>query len=253
MTARPAPFDHAAADAVKGAQAVWTRAADGTRLRVGQLAPGDRGTVLLLQGRTEYLEKYGRTARALAAGGLATVSVDFRGQGLSERSLPDPLLGHVRAFGDYQQDVAALASYAERAGLARPWFLLAHSMGGAIGLRAVLEGLPVIAAAFSAPMWGIAMPAPLRPLAWGLGWLARRGGCHRLRTPMTTRESYVRSATPQDNALTSDPEMLAYMARQLEAVPGVELGGPTLTWLYEALAECAALSRKPAPDASSPV
>ena len=39
--------------------------------------------------------------------------------------------------------------------LPRPWRLLAHSMGGTIGLRALTRGVPVAAAVFSAPMWGI--------------------------------------------------------------------------------------------------
>ena len=48
-----------------------------------------RGTVLLLNGRKEYLEKYHETICDLNDRGFAVVSFDWRGQGLSDRLLPD--------------------------------------------------------------------------------------------------------------------------------------------------------------------
>ena len=77
---------------------------------------------------------------------------------------------------DYQRDVAAVMALARAEALARPPFhLVSHSMGGAIGLRALHDGLPVRAAVFSAPMWGIRMHPALRPLAWALATLLRAG------------------------------------------------------------------------------
>ena len=37
------------------------------------------------------------------------------------------------------------------------------------------------------------------------------------------------------------------MRRQLLAQPELQLGGPSMHWLYEALAECRALARRPSP------
>ena len=119
----------------------WLRSADGLALRGvawGEGAP--RGVVLLLQGRTEYAEKYARVAADLGAAGWATATLDWRGQGLSERLWPDRALGHVRRFADYQWDVDALAGWAGRLAPGAPRVLLAHSMGGAVGLRARTGG-----------------------------------------------------------------------------------------------------------------
>jgi len=247
VTPATAPFDHASALAPAGARAFWLRAADGVRLRVGHLGQGEAGTVLLIPGRTEYLEKYGEAAGEFAAYGFGTLTLDYRGQGLADRPLPDRRVGHVADFADYQKDVAALVAFAEARALPRPWFLLSHSLGGAIAYRALLEGLAVRAAVFSSPMWGIRMNPLLPPVAWGLGWLADRAGWDDWVVPGMGRETYVRTAPPDDNLLTTDPAMLARMRAQLDAVPGLDLGAPSVPWLYRALVECRALQRAAPP------
>jgi lysophospholipase len=248
VTITSAPFDHESAGAGPDAAAFWVRAADGVRLRMGAMARGDKGTILIVPGRTEYLEKYGYIAEDFAAHGYGSVCMDVRGQGLSDRLIKDPVIGHVNRFADYQTDMSALVAFAEAQGFARPWVLLGHSMGGAIGLRAVLNGLDVTAAAFSAPMWGIAMLPILRPVSWSLGWLAHSTALNTWVTPGTSRATYVRDANPADNFLTSDPDMLMRMRRQLDAQPGVDLGGPSVPWLYRALLECVDLRRNANPD-----
>ena len=139
-TPQPAPlFADVGAGPADGA-AYWLTASDGVRIRIGvwQAAPGVdvRGTVLLFCGRTEYVEKYGRTAAELAEAGYHTIAIDWRGQGLADRLTHDPMSGHVHRFTDYQNDVAAMVQAATDLDLPKPWFLLGHSMGGGIGLRA---------------------------------------------------------------------------------------------------------------------
>ena len=239
----PAPFHHATARARPEAHAVWVKAADDVRLRIGLLADGGAGTILMIPGRTEYLEKYGAVAADLASHGYGMVAIDFRGQGLADRALSDPRIGHVARFSDYQQDIAALVDFSTARQLPKPWFLIGHSMGGAIALRAILNGLDVAGAVFSAPMWGIAMAPVLRPVAWGLGWVAHHAALNRWITPGTKAQTYVRICDPADNFLTDDPEQIAAMRAQLDAVPGLDLGGPSVPWLYRALRECADLQR----------
>ena len=65
-------------------------ASDGVRLRGALWRASDpdgscRGLVLLLNGRTEFVEKCALPAAALVARGFAVASVDWRGQGLSPR------------------------------------------------------------------------------------------------------------------------------------------------------------------------
>lgn len=243
MKLTPAPFHHQSAQACAGARAYWAHAADGVRLRVGRLSQGPEGTVLLLPGRTEYLEKYGSAAREFAARGYGLAAIDYRGQGLADRLLDDPAVGHVESFADYQLDTRVLVGFAETLGLPRPWFAIGHSLGGAILLRALSRGLPVKAAVFSAPMWRINMAGILYPISWMLGWIAHATGMDWWVTPGTSRKTYVREADPSDNLLTNDPEMLGYMRGHLEAVDGLDLGGPSVPWLYRAMLECRDLQR----------
>ena len=243
-----APFHAKVACAPGEARSLWRVAGDGTRLRVTLLARGAHGTVLLFPGRTEYAEKYGPLARFLAERGLSVVTIDWRGQGLSARLLPDAGIGHVAAFRDYQGDVATLLEAASALGLPARRHLLAHSMGGAIGLRALMEGLPVASAAFSAPMWGIVMGAGLRPVARALGWASRPFGLAARYAPGTGPASYIDAAPFEGNLLTTDRERYGWMRAQVSAHPALALGGPSLQWLHEALAEEVALARRPSPD-----
>ncbi|KZY46713.1 hydrolase [Roseovarius sp. HI0049] len=236
-------------DGPGGGRAWWAKTADGTRIRLGLWRPeGARGTVFLFPGRTEYIEKYGRAARDLAAHGLATFTIDWRGQGLADRLVDDAMAGHVMHFTDYQHDVRAMLAAAEELDLPRPWHLLGHSMGGCIGLRAAMEGMPVVSCVFSGPMWGIRIADALRPVAWSLSWTSKRLGMGHRYAPGTAGGNYVLTEPFETNKLTRDREMYNYMTRHLNTQPELGLGGPSLHWLHEALMETRALARKPSPD-----
>lgn len=244
-----APFYDDVAEGPANGQAVWARTSDGLRIRVGWWTPeGDaKGTVLIFPGRTEYVEKYGRDATTLTKAGYAVLAIDWRGQGIADRMIPNARIGHVGQFPDYQFDVAAALRVAEEAGLPRPWHLLGHSMGGCIGLRALYEGLPVASAVFSAPMWGIRLAAPTRPAAWALSWGGSRLGLGHLMSPGMKEDPYPLDVEFVENKLTSDEDMFNYMRRQLTSHPDLSLGGPSLHWLNQALGETLQLARRPAP------
>src|SRR5690606_19433508 len=66
---------------------------DGTRIRYARFAAQGRplkGTVLIIPGRNEFIEKYFETIGNLSARGFGTVVFDLRGQGGSDRLLRDP-------------------------------------------------------------------------------------------------------------------------------------------------------------------
>ena len=245
---RYAPLHADVAGGPDAGAAHWIKTTDHAQIRVGHwVSDADRGTVLLFPGRTEYIEKYGRAAADLRQRGYATITVDWRGQGLSDRATPDRATGHVAAFTDFQKDVSAMLTHARDLGLPKPYYLIAHSMGGAIGLRALLEGLPVRAAVFSAPMWGIQMSAVLRPFAWGISTLARRIGLDTRMAPGQETENYLTRIALEENTLTSDPEMFDYMRTQITTYPDLGLGGPSLRWLNESLIDMRRLSRLASP------
>ena len=245
MTTAPLYTD--VADGPPGGQAFWLHAADGVRLRAAIWPGGTQGTVFLLPGRTEYIEKYGRAAGDLAARGFATVSLDWRGQGLADRALPDKMSGHVGNFSEYQKYLDAVLKLAHEQDCPRPYFILAHSMGGCIALRALMRDLPFQAVAFTAPMWGISMAAWMRPMAVAIAttasWIGQKGRY----APGTSSKTYVLEAPFLGNVLTTDADMYAYMQRQAGQHPDLILGGPSMGWLHAALAECRALSLLPAP------
>ncbi len=243
-----APFFADVADGPDGGVAHWLTTGDGLRIRAGYWPQdGAKGTVLLFTGRTEFIEKYGRIAREMAARGYAMAAVDWRGQGLSDRMADDRGLGHVEAFGDYQHDVAAFVDYARAANLPKPFYLIAHSMGGGIGLRALIDGLPFKAAAFSAPMWGIQASLSLRSVMWGVTTLSRRFNLDGNITPGQTSDITLGETPFAENELTNDPEMYAYMQEQVRKYPDLGLGGPSLRWVNEALWETRRLAALPAP------
>jgi lysophospholipase len=249
MDLRPAPLYTDIHPGPEGGAAHWVETSDGKRIRVGHWPrSGARGTVLLFPGRTEYIEKYGQCAAELAERGLATIAIDWRGQGLADRLLPDPRIGHVDIFSDYQKDVAALLRAARQFGLPKPFFLLAHSMGGAIGLRAVMEGLPVQSAAFTGPMWGIRIAPHLRHVAGIMAQVMPRVGRGSRLPPGTTLDSYVLTEPFETNMLTTDAQMYDMMRDQVAAHPEFALGGPSFVWLREALAETRHLAGRPSPN-----
>ena len=245
-----APLYEDVAGGPPGGAARWLTCSDGVRIRIGFWRPEGtaRGTVLLFPGRTEYIEKYGSAAGDLARRGFATLAIDWRGQGLADRLLDDTRVGHVFRFGDYQRDVEAALAAAAQLDLPRPFHLLAHSMGGCIGLRALFEGLPIESCAFSAPMWGIRIPRALLPVAYGAAYIGPLLGLSGRLMPTTKPENYVQTQDFEGNALTTDPEMYAMMRTQLAAYPALGIGGPSLQWMRESLAEVAQIARQPAPE-----
>lgn len=247
-----APLHEEVARGPHGGEAFWVRAEDGVRLRVGVWPPARgtevKGSVLLFPGRSEYVEKYGPTAADLAQAGYATLVIDWRGQGLSERPCKDPMVGHVGDFAEYQRDVRAMVAAAAELDLPGPFHLLAHSMGGCIGLRALHEGLAVERAAFSAPMWGLKLSPLMRPAVGALAATLGLMGLSCLRMPGTSGQTYVLEAKFEDNQLTGDHAMWELMAMQVRAVPELALAGPSVGWVRAALRETAELGRMKAPE-----
>lgn len=228
-------------------RAYWLRAEDGTKLRMALWPVGAKGTVLLLPGRSEYIEKYGRAAAELHARGYASAAIDWRGQGLADRPKPDGMVGHVENFSEYQQDLQAVLAKLKSLEQPGPFYMIAHSMGGCIGLRALIDGLDVKAAAFSAPMWGIRFAPGVQPAARAISKAARMTRQGRRYAPGTGPDTYILTAAFEGNVLTRDPETYRWMQDHLRAHPELALGGPSLHWLDEALRECRTLARLPAP------
>lgn len=235
-------------DVPAGGQAFFSVTADGTKIRSAIWQGGDKGTVLLFPGRTEYIEKYGRMVSKLTARGLNVVVWDWRGQGLSDRPDGRTDRGDVGSFDDYQQDIASVLAIPEVAALAGPRYLFAHSMGGCIGLRALMNGLDVKAAVFSAPMWGLEGPTMAWTVLKAICKFGHTFGLDKNLAPGTKPTFYVQAAEFEGNELTNDADYYAYFRAQLANNPELGLGGPTIHWAVQAVNEMDALKNAPAPE-----
>src|SRR5215467_4744738 len=85
-----------------------------------------RGTVCILPGRTEFIEKYFEVVGELRRRGFAVAVLDWRGQGHSSRQLPDPRKGHVEDFAQYEIDLDTFMQQVVRPHCPQPHFALTH-------------------------------------------------------------------------------------------------------------------------------
>jgi lysophospholipase len=112
------------------------------RLRIARFAADParpaRGVCVLLNGQTEFIEKYFEVIDELCGRGFAVAALDWRGQGGSGRLVPDaPLRVHIDDFAAYDADLSAFMDDVVApmlSGGMRP-IAVAHSMGGHILLN----------------------------------------------------------------------------------------------------------------------
>lgn len=197
-------------------------------------APGpSRGTVVLLQGRAEFIEKYAmEVVGELRDRGFSTYAVDLRGQGLSSRMLPDHDKGHIDDFATYVADLALFLDTVLVPEARVPRLLFSHSTGGNVALRYLAaEGCRHFAAAvFSSPMTGLPKGGLIR-LATGL--LGLIPGADRWYAPSTG--PYDAEKHPfAGNDVTHDERRYDFTRQWFAADPRLTLGGPTIGWLRAA-------------------
>lgn len=220
----------------EGGEAFWLTAQDGARLRVFTWKGGDvsRGTVFLFGGRTEFVEKYFEVVRELRARGFAVVSMDWRGQGLSDHMLAEWRKGHIDDFATFDRDLAQLMEEVAP-GFPKPWTAFAHSMGGQILVRAAHDHAGWFSrVVLSAPMLGLRFPNRFMELAI-------RGLANTLHV-LGRDEAYVPGGsaratdeTPfEENILTHDETRYALLQALVRAEPKLGLGSATVGWLHAA-------------------
>ncbi len=221
--------------------AVGTR--DDCTLRAAKWMPTGRtcrGTVTLLQGRAEFIEKSYETVGDLLARGFAVVAFDWRGQGESDRRVDDPHKGHVARFDDYRLDLLAVAETILVPQMPGPHLCLAHSMGGCIALTGALDGwLPFQRLVTVAPMLSIRMirfPAAASLLARSLHRLGFGARSIPFGKPVS-----IATKPFAGNRLSRDPARYARNAAAARQVGAGAVGDPTIAWLAEAFRAMARL------------
>jgi lysophospholipase len=209
---------------------------DGRSLRYALFAATSRplkGTVVILQGRNECIEKYFETARDIAARGLGVATFDFRGQGASDRLIKDRERGFVDSFDEYVDDLERFFEDIVLADCRAPYYILGHSTGALVAILAAprlvnrvqrmmlcvpllgLKGLPFSSKTVRR------MTALLYNL--GLGSVYISGGPRpKEPTPFAT------------NVLTTDLGRYTRNVQIFQTYRQLGLGGPTAAWIHAA-------------------
>lgn len=204
----------------------------GARLRYGlfrsECSPAV-GTIVLLHGRNECIEKYFETIRDFNAMGLWVATYDLRGQGGSQRLTKSPKKGHVRRFSDYEKDLELFLEKIVLPDARLPFFLVAHSTGALIALSAAPRLTNRISRmALNAPyvaLSGQGVPEGLIRLIAGLfAWTGF--GRLQLGTDQSRRPF-------EGNPLTADTARFSRNMELATTRPDLLVGPPTANWLYQ--------------------
>jgi lysophospholipase len=207
-------------------------------------SPAAKGTVLLAQGRTEYIEKYFETATDLLQAGFDVCTFDWRGQGGSGRALRDPRRGFVDSFDQYVMDLETVLDQVVLPDCRPPYAILAHSTGGLVSLIAA----PLIATriqrmVLSSPLIQFGtVPFGQRAMRCFSGALTLAGMGQ---VYLSGGPDVVVSRGFEDNVLTSDEDRFARNHAFAKNRPDLVIGGPTAAWLYAA---CRAMDMLVDPD-----
>ena len=223
----------------QGAKVGYFTTSDAIRLRTaifprqGEVA---RGTVVLVQGRTEFIEKYFETIADFQKRGFCVATFDLRGQGGSDRLIANQRLGYVENFDDYWTDLRDFHAGIVLPDCPGPYYLVGHSTGGLIGLLAAARDRLMFDRVFlSSPM--VSLPGLPFSLKWSsrLVNLARFMGLSAL--PLGRRQDKALGAESfAGNPLTSDEARYMLSVDILKARPELFVGFPTLGWIGSALA-----------------
>lgn len=226
---------------------LYVRVRDGAELFcVCYEAPAPRGSVVLLHGLGETVEKYREMCYYFLKSGLTVLIYEQRGHGRSTHEAEAGLI-YVRAFSQYVDDLFdVLASDAIK--LPAPRYLYAHSMGGAVAALALeREGHGFARAVLSSPMIAMQYKSVPRILGYAASGVMRLLGRGKRRFPGVgealppERESFLHSGATSEVRYESY-RMLKCADRRLYA------SSVTNKWMWEALACTRDILRRGAPE-----
>lgn len=224
-----------------GATCEMIRAADGVGLRCAYwpaLTSRPKGTICLFHGRSEFIEKYYEVIRDLRARGFAVATLDWRGQGGSDRLIEDARLGHIHDFAHFAHDLDAFMRVIALPECPAPFYALAHSMGASILFANLARASWFERMVATAPMIHLARlpPAPrlIANALCGVG-LSRRLVPGWSAKPVALKPF-------QGNPVTSDAARYGHAAAVARIAPQLAIGGPTVGWVRAAFRQMDALS-----------
>lgn len=194
-----------------------------------------RGSILFLPGRGDHYEKYLETLEYYANAGWAVTSVDWRGQGMSGRFLGDPHVGHIDDFATWIADLKYF--YAKwKTETSGPHVVIAHSMGGHLAMRALVEkAIDPVAVILSAPMLGIQSGGLPISFNYAFAKLMVRIGRGE-KAAWKVSEKPMSAMHLRAKILTHDKDRYADELAWWQIRPEVKLGPPSWHWIERAMA-----------------
>lgn len=225
-----------------GARVAFMTTSDGVRLRYALWEPLSgraKGTICLLQGRTEFIEKYFETIQDFRQRGFGVATFDWRGQGGSERLVGNHSLGHVENFDEYWIDLKSFHNDVLLPDCRPPYYMVAHSMGGLIGIDALArERIMFDRAMLCAPMIGVP-DAKLAGISLSrgavivIGSIAKFFGLGQMAQGRKTDRPPTAESFP-GNDVTSDFNRYMRAVDVITADESLKLGKPTFAWVTAA-------------------
>lgn len=196
-----------------------------------------RGTCVLLNGQTEFIEKYFEVIDELRARGFGVATMDWRGQGDSTRATKDTRKSFVGDFSEYDQDLDTLMNWivTPMLGPGEKPVALAHSMGAHNLLRLLVRRPASFkACVLSAPMIAISFRGQREFLVRAVtAFQMWRGRPTDWVWGMEARDPHKVSFATQ--LVTSDPQRFERTQILLREHPDLRLAGATWGWLAAAL------------------
>lgn len=225
----------------RGPRAGFFRGSDGAMLRYARWRPSVaecRGTVCLFSGRGEFIEKYFEVIGELRDRGFAVVTMDWRGQGRSQRMVANQTKGHIKNFRQYDDDLAAFMEQVVLPDCPPPFFALAHSMGANVVLRVVHNYAWFDRIVVLAPLVDLASKSLRSRFVRGLVKFGSMMGLAKAFVPGGKSQPLGMGKFP-GNRFTSDPRRYERARRILLEDASLGVGAPTWGWLsaaYKAMA-----------------
>ncbi len=213
---------------------------DGGRMRYARIDPAGepKGTVLIVPGRREFIEKkIAETGPDLLGLGYRLLIVEPRGQGLSSRFLGGDLFqrDHIDDFSTHLEDLRAFYRDVAQPSTVGDLVVHGHSMGGHLLLRWLAEDKPAVTGAFvTAPMLALAgMAAHL--IAYGMSYASVRLLKHETHYAPHQHDYGGDDCVFEKNPLTQDAERFKIIENYFTAHKDLTVGGVTWGWLLAAL------------------